>query len=733
MKSGFIRKNAGFIIFFGFTLFVFLWKQIIMKEGMLDGDFIAQFYPWMKIYAQSVKDFSFPFWSRSFHSGFPLMAEGQIGGFYPLNILMFFLLPFKIAYNYSMILHFMLAGGFAYAYSKKLGADQWGGALAAFLFCFGSAYAGAFCSVVTLKVLVWFPLVLLLFEYFIVSKKSFYIIIAAVIAAMQFLAGHIQLASYAFIFYIVYMLCSFRLNQISFKKSMVLILSFSLLAITISFPQLILTYNLAQTTARTSSSLGFALWGSFSPVCLLNILFPRWLGFLGHQLFIGTFSLIFLLYGVIYYRKNSAIKVLMVVGFLSFFAALGKYNPLYIALLKVTGFYSFRNPAKFLFFTLFCASIISGVGFTRFFIEPDSKRIKLIAKIFSVIIASSVTLFFILKFLLILYREKLISFLQSYVLKHVLGKPYHRYSLDRYMQKVNNVYQAALESMSLNDFFVIFSLIMVFIVLFVSIWIYRNPSKIRRLKAPIFCLIFLDLFIYSFYGTGFTNNAGFNSVESYEGSILSILRSDDELFRIMPFDLKDGSFPFWAMPNANSLVKLDSVAAYTPLAEESYRQRLQALEVIDNSLGLMSPKNEALVDNYKLLRILNVKYLISSRNLNYSFLENVASDKNLFLYKFTDYLPRVFYTTNIKNTLKTQSTAVIKIIEYKDGFLSLEVFSSEDGFVIFSENYYPGWLVYVDDKKEKVIEIEGIIQGVAIAKGRHKVIFKFKPVFLGKT
>ena len=84
-----MKKHLGFIIFFGSILFIFLGKQIFMQEAMLRGDFRMQFYPWMKVYAESIKDFGFPFWCRYFHSGFPLMAEGQIGGFYPLNIVMF--------------------------------------------------------------------------------------------------------------------------------------------------------------------------------------------------------------------------------------------------------------------------------------------------------------------------------------------------------------------------------------------------------------------------------------------------------------------------------------------------------------------------------------------------------------------------------------------------------------------------------------------------------------------
>ncbi len=117
-----MKKHAGFIIFFTLVLVLYLWKLVIMRSAFLHGDYAAQFYPWSKILSDSIKNLSFPYWTRYFHSGFPLMAEGQVGGFYPLNLIFFFLLPFKGAYNYLVILHFALAGIFTYLSPRPLGA-----------------------------------------------------------------------------------------------------------------------------------------------------------------------------------------------------------------------------------------------------------------------------------------------------------------------------------------------------------------------------------------------------------------------------------------------------------------------------------------------------------------------------------------------------------------------------------------------------------------------------------
>jgi len=462
---------------------------------------------------------------------------------------------------------------------------------------------------------------------------------------------------------------------------------------------------------------------------LFNIIFPKWMGFLGQRLFVGVFSLIFLIYGFLYHRKNHAVRVLIVVGILAFLAALGKYNPLYVALLKVTGFYSFRNPSKFLFFTIFCASIISGVGFSGFFIERNTKHIKAAARALCIITAASVALFFAAKVFLIMFKSRIMVLAQSYMLKNIYGKPHHRYSLDAYMGRIKGIYQSALECLSLNDFFVIFSLIMILAVFLICIYIFKNPGKVRRLKVLVFCLIFIDLYVYSLYGTGFTNNISFNSAMPKTGNVLSVLGSDNELFRILPFDLTDSKMPFWAKPNANILVNVDSVAAYTPLAEESYARHLSDLEVVDSALGVLKPSEESLVNKHQEIRLLNVKYIVSARPLDYRYLKKIAQDKDLFLYELADYLPRVFFTTDIRGVITSGKKANIKLIEYKDGYCEIDIDTKKNGFLVFSENYYPDWHVYVDGEKKVVLEIKGLVQGVPLKAGKYRVVFKYKPDF----
>ncbi|KJJ83945.1 hypothetical protein OMAG_002173, partial [Candidatus Omnitrophus magneticus] len=89
----FMKKHSLFIILFSFAILFFLWQVIFMRAGFVYGDYSDQFYPWSFLYSNALKNFTLPYWIKFIQSGFPLMAEGQIGGFYPFNILMYFLMP----------------------------------------------------------------------------------------------------------------------------------------------------------------------------------------------------------------------------------------------------------------------------------------------------------------------------------------------------------------------------------------------------------------------------------------------------------------------------------------------------------------------------------------------------------------------------------------------------------------------------------------------------------------
>src|SRR3989338_2623832 len=98
------------------VLFFFLPTLFTLKETFNLGDYGVQHFPWAKFFWEELSNGRFPLWTPLFHAGFPLAAEGQVGAFYPIHLLLFSLLPFKGAQNLNILLHFFFGFFFLYFY-----------------------------------------------------------------------------------------------------------------------------------------------------------------------------------------------------------------------------------------------------------------------------------------------------------------------------------------------------------------------------------------------------------------------------------------------------------------------------------------------------------------------------------------------------------------------------------------------------------------------------------------
>jgi hypothetical protein len=499
-----------------------------------------------------------------------------------------------------------------------------------------------------------------------------------------------------------------------------------LIAGIIFFPQFALSYQLLRLSMRMDTSLGFALWGSFLPLNLMSICFPYSI-FYGARFYIGVVSILFVIVALFRIKSEPRIRQLVLMLFLAIFLALGAYNPLYVFFLKAFKLFGFRNPSKFIFFGVFSACVLAGRGFTLFFAKDNENIKKKGLQTFAIFIGLMLSLFSITKLALEIFKDKIINFGERYVMNYVAGKSYHRYGLTTYMERVRDFYESLLKNSSLENIFVFSSVVFCLYALAMCAYLFKRNKVPAVYKAIFVGVVFLDLFIFSSYGTGFKGNIKpFTYLNPSCDKILGTLKSDNELFRVMPFDLLARDMPQWAKPNTNALYGIDSVAAYTPLVQKDYKEALLSLEVIDDSLGLIAPADESLAEKKEILKLLNVKYIISSRRLNFNFIEEVISENGVYLYKLTDFLPRIFFTTDVKGNIKRETCKILEVIEYKDGFAKVNVSTNKPGFLVFSENFYPGWHAYIDGIDKELIKVKGLIQAVAIDKGNHAVTFEYR-------
>jgi hypothetical protein len=86
-------------------------------------------------------------------------------------------------------------------------------------------------------------------------------------------------------------------------------------------------------------------------------------------------------------------------------------------------------------------------------------------------------------------------------------------------------------------------------------------------------------------------------------------------------------------------------------------------------------------------------------------------------------------TSKEKQLVLEQKNNLDKVdwVSQSDSKLVLNTASDSDGYLVISNIFYPGWNVYVDDKKENVYQTDLAFSGLFLPKGNHLVIFRYEP------
>ncbi|MBQ7503189.1 YfhO family protein [bacterium] len=107
--------------------------------------------------AEAVKGGSLPTWSKLIGNGFPLLAEGQAGVFYPLTLPLFCLFSVPTASNLSIILSLLIAGLGTYRLGRLYGLDKAAAVFSAVTFAFSPIVVFRLKHLNMLQVMVWLP------------------------------------------------------------------------------------------------------------------------------------------------------------------------------------------------------------------------------------------------------------------------------------------------------------------------------------------------------------------------------------------------------------------------------------------------------------------------------------------------------------------------------------------------------------------------------------------------
>jgi hypothetical protein len=247
------------------------------------------------------------------------------------------------------------------------------------------------------------------------------------------------------------------------------------------------------------------------------------------------------------------------------------------------------------------------------------------------------------------------------------------------------------------------------------------------------------------------------------GQTINFIKKDNSLFRVFdsPTTLRQNIF----------VPEKDYFEGVRSLKERLVSNKGVSLGIYDayGYGSLYNRRHEEIMDiiiksgspnETNLLNLLNVKYVVSPKDFEADGYRLVKKGEKANVYENEDVLPRAFVADRpivikdekkILERLKSRDfdpakevileedfsfppstiyrlpSEKVDILKYSPAEVTVKAQISESKFLVLSDSYYPGWKVYVDDRKSKIFRADYILRAVHLEPGRHIVRFMYAP------
>jgi len=720
-------KNFFIPLFLLLVAVLFFWpylnNDVIPYSADYTGSDLTELnLPLRFLVSQSIKQGEIPLWTDLLAGGFPLLAEGQAGVFYPFNLIIFSLLPFIAAVNISLLVNFYLAEIFVYLYARILKISRISSVLSAIIFSFSGFFIFRLKHLNMINAAIWLPLEFYLIEkYFLSRKKSLFLVLLSLVFSIQFFAGHPQISYLSLVSCLIYFVLRLFLDNdkpslVSVaKKTVIFWLATGIITFGVCAIQFLPSWEFYSATARQRAvGYEFSTLYKYSPAGLLNFITPYWLGnpannsynqdiretgvFWENNIYFGVLALVFSLLATFYlFPINKKVRLLTILGLSSFLIIFNEASPLFAIFYRwLPGFSYFRFHQRFLLLTLICGVGLAGFGFDFIWTK-----------------------------------------LKGWQAQTAKG-------LNNFNLAVKILFPVAVGIFIITD---------LFLVGFNYLGVLPAKKYFSVSQSAEFLKQDKDIFRIS--------SLDWPVVWQYINQIAGGWHDDLPL-------LLDGREIIW--PNLNVFWQLpawdDRGAGEGGLSIREIqvlKNRLKASIDVGRSVGNILDISD---QNLKIFGLLNVKYFLSFNDLqndNLSLKKEIVSDslpplkiyENLYFLPWSFGVPKVDNRQDLsealetvlspefnplasvvvsENNLKTtddnnqaEFTASTKITINHSGRKIIDVNFSQPGWLFISQPYFSGWQAQLDGSPAKIFQADYAFSAVEIPAGKHQVIFSFEP------
>jgi hypothetical protein len=425
--------------------------------------------------------------------------------------------------------------------------------------------------------------------------------------------------------------------------------------------------------------------------------------------YLGLIALVFSILGALLKKPDKRIMVFWVITALTLITGFGSFLPiLYKPFFSLLPFFSkFRVPSMIYVLLAITIPLLGAKGLDIVLeLINDKKSFMKIKKL----------LFFALAFI---------------ILFMIFGELFTKFqtgSDSRYNPNIISQLKSARITLFTKGLILAFGLILTLLGLFIAFSYKKIKSK--ELISFIIILSVLDIWIVNQEFMNIKPPQDFD-LAFRENKIINHLKNDTSNFRILPADeMNSNRYSFW---------NLESVSGYRPIKLRNYQDMMDAN-------GLSNPN---------ILNMLNVKYVLTRKNINNSSFVQIPEINGL--YRNTNVLPKSWIVQKIK-TVSTQKESLlntllsnfdpseeavvtdykgsnlhklgsgkVSIVERKENKIELISESETGGLLVLSEIFYePGWKAYVNGEAVKIYQTNHILRSIDVPVGKVSVIFEYK-------
>lgn len=677
----------------------------------LAGDVAWYFYPVRVSTLTELGRGALPFWTPFAAFGFPLLADIEVAVFYPPFLLMGLLFgPNFLALEPQLALHLAIAGIGMYLLLRQLGGSRAAALVSGAAWLLSGVLWAHSAHLSIVQSAVWLPLVLWAFDHALISEGGRWTAITGGFLALVLLGGHPQIGAYVVVALLIWGLAHarpFRANGPGMGRALGSLARAVLIGLGLSAFQLFPTLELSRLSTRHRVSEAFLFEDALPAEHLLTLFLP--LAFQGTTRwrsvdeFHAYMGVVPLVLGAsaLILRRSPRVWGATILG-LALFLALGLYRPL---VGWIPGLDLFRVPARALVLFDFVVALLAGLG-----VDPLShpkRGQKLLQRLFLLGTGFSIMTWGVL----VVWRPSLPGF--SPTLIPQVG----RFTL----------------------FFVASALITILAL-----------SQRGQIWPALFLGGLLVADQLSFPRTLMWSGAPADAFWP-ETPLITRLKSDPELFRVWT----DGAL------YGRGRVREANLGLV---------HRIHTTELY-SSLDLARPSRfqdhfgDRLLEHPHLLDLLNIKYLVTSRNLVTSprlgeeRYEQLAPN----LWRNRSVLPRAFLVGEVeivrgepailkrlenmdprRNVLidrrqpecqplehsqlsDASEVGEVRIIAYAPTRILIEAEVREPVALVVTDTYYPGWMVRVDGKPARLLRANFLFRAVCLSPGRHHVEMRYQP------